>query len=312
MKHFVQILLFLIIFIPAQHIEARGKTQSTGLIPATPPVKVHTQNRSVNYHGFGYLNFNVSLPVYATPEFTLGSDEDARWKIGNVEHKSQGLVYVNDGKLRRNKSVENSWIVGKIDSKIKENTFTRDGVLFRVDYSRSGYYFGKRDTTAKRLVNTDFATLDYAYSFMYAAFYLSGNTRIESASAGKGNYISDWDESTTGFIFRPMITLQPTFHLGSHVNFIPFIGASTFMNANYSSWEVNQWEDELYGPDCFDGCGDADLFFDIIPVETYFGFDIEFKLSDDSVLSLASFFSNRNTTDTKSMSEVYVVYTLRL
>ncbi|MDH5518276.1 MAG: hypothetical protein OEY36_10755 [Gammaproteobacteria bacterium] len=297
--------LFLMAFMPALQVSAKDSASSSGIVPATPPVNVYTSDQDVNYTGFGYLLFNVRLPAEVTPEFTLGTNEDAVWDIGENKFSSNGLVYVHEGKLRKNKSIEKAWIFGTIEGTDANTTFTRDGVTFLKDYQRSGFYLGTRNTSSERLTEYSSFNLDYSFTSMWAAFQLSGRTRIEAIGA---NYISDFDGNSVGMLYRPMITIQPVFSLGDSVKFIPFAGASAFISLDFSNWTVNEWQDELYGADCFDGCPDGDLFLNVIPFETFMGFDIEFKLSKGRI-SLSSFFSSGVVTNTESMYEVYVVYT---
>ncbi|MDH5259154.1 MAG: hypothetical protein OEX07_14165, partial [Gammaproteobacteria bacterium] len=57
-----------------------------------------------------------------------------------------------------------------------------------------------------------------------------------------------------------------------------------------------------------DGCPDGDIFLNFIPVETFVGFDLEFYFGKTDSISLSAFFSAGVSTDTDSMSEVYIVY----
>ena len=286
---------------------AKDSKSNNGIIPATPPVNVYTSDTDINYTGYGYLQFNVELPGFVTPEFTLGTNEDAEWDIGNNKFSSSGLVYVHEGKLRRNKSIEKAWIAGVIEGHSVNNSFIRDGVNFSKNYERSGSYFGSRNTTSQRLAEFSSFNLDYSFTSMWALFQLSGSTRIDAT--GTATYISDFDSSSVGAIYRPILTIQPVISVGDSVKIIPFAGVSAFISLDFSDWTVNQWEDELYGPDCFDGCPDDDLFLNIIPIETFLGFDIEFQLNDMGRISLSSFFSTGVVTNTESMYEVYVIYT---
>jgi hypothetical protein len=289
---------------------AKGSDRNKGIIPAAPPVNVFTSDTNIDYTGYGYLQFDVTLPGSVTPEFTLGSNEDASWDTGDNRFSSKGLVYVHEGKLRKTKSVEKAWIAGLIEGKADSNSFVRNGVRFINKYERSGFYVGSRNTVSKQLSHTSLYVLDYSFTSMWAAFTLSGNTRIASSS-GSGTYISDFDGSSYGFLYRPVVTIQPVFTLSNSIKFIPFVGASSFLSLDYSYWELNEWEDALYGTDCFDGCPDDDLFFNFIPIETFAGFDVEFYFGKTDSISLSAFFSAGITTDTDSMSEIYIIYSRR-
>ncbi|MDH5692204.1 MAG: hypothetical protein OEZ47_03785 [Gammaproteobacteria bacterium] len=278
-----------------------------GIIPATPPVNVHTSAIESDYKGYGLMQFSIELPHKSTPEFTLGGDEDAEYEIGTSKYTAIGLVYVNEGKRRKFESSETAWLAGTLNSKLTNDTFTYSGVTFDVKSESSGLIAGKRSTTAKRLSNSNSLSIDYAYTSLWAFYNMSSSTRF--TSRGTQTYIDDYDESQFGVAWRPMITIQPKISLGSMIDFIPFAGAASFLSLTYSSWEVNQWEDQNYGPDCFDGCPDFGLFPGIIPVETFVGFDLEIHFTPTSTLSLSSFLSAGITTETQNMSEVYIVYT---
>ena len=89
---------------------------------------------------------------------------------------------------------------------------------------------------------------------------------------------------------------------------IPFVGVSTFISLDHSSWNVQQWEDALYGEDCFDGCPDSGITTNFVPFEGFFGFDIELQLTKKDRFAFSSLFDAETVTDTKSVSEVYVIY----
>ncbi len=287
---------------------------TSGLIPATPPVNVYTSSIDVDYSGVGYLKFDVLLPGKLTPEFTLGNDEDARWTTEDNKFTSNGLVYVYEGRLRKKASIEKAWIGGTIKGTQDNNSFSRDGVTFNNHYERTGLYFGNRHTTTKRLTQTGSYVVDYSITQMWATFQMSGNTRIDSQSIPNesNRYISDFDVDSYGIVYRPMVTIQPVFTLNDAVKIIPFVGASSFVSVELSFWENSEWEDVLYGQDCFDGCADSDFFLNLIPLELFAGFDVEFLVSQSDRLSLSSFFSAGGGTDTDSTSEIYVVYTRQL
>jgi len=283
---------------------AKGKDKNGGFVPATPPVNVYTGVEQ-RYTGFGLVNFNVTLPLKGYPEFTLGGDEDAQYTWGDVEYRSKGVIYVDKGELGNLESSESAWVFGKLDGVLLDDYFTKAGVRFTLSHSQSGFFVGTRNTTAKRLTTIGSSVVDYAYTSFWAFYNLNANSRFVADS---GPYIDDYDTHSFGLAWRPMVTLQPTFKITSSFIVIPFIGAAAFLNLDISSWTVNQWEDRLYGPDCFDGCSDSDINANIIPLETFAGFDIEYVLSDKSKISLASFFSAGVNTDTASMSETYILY----
>lgn len=302
--------IILLCLISCPIIYAKGSGKNSGIIPATPPVNVHTNSFDSDYKGYGYLNFNVTLPGKATPEFTLGplaSDEDATYNTGDNRFISHGLVYITDGKLRKDQSTEEAWIGGIINAEQIDKSFVEFGTQFNSLYERSGFYVGKRNTSATRIKQVEAFELDYSFVSMYAAFFLSGNTRMEAQ--GSETYISDFDGNSTGVMYRPMLTLQPVIRFSDYFTFIPFAGLSAFISLDYSSWELNEWEDELYGKDCFDGCPDGDLFLNLVPLETFFGFDIEIHYNKVNTISLSSFFSTGLGINTGQMSEIYLVYT---
>ena len=307
----VRLVLFLIATIGyCEVIHAKGGSKRTGLVPATPPVNVHTTPTSTEYQGFGYLNFNVTLPTKATPEFTVGplaEDEDATYDTGDVRYSSHGLVYVSEGRLRSNESTEVAWLLGIINTKQIDTEFVKFNTVFDSMYDRSGFYAGKRITKSKRIEQVDFFDMDYSFVSMYATYFLSGNSKIEAR--GVDTYVSDFDGNSYGVMYRPMLTLQPVFRFSNYVTFIPFAGLSAFISLDYSDWELNEWEDKLYGVDCLDGCPDSDIFFNVIPLETYFGFDIELHFGNENTLSLSSFFSSGLGINSGNMSEIYLVYT---
>ena len=311
-RHFFTVLCLMLF--AGRSLMAASLTGNAGIIPATPPVNVYTSSKGVDYTGVGYLNFDVLLPGKLTPEFTLGNDEDARWTTGDNKFSSNGLVYVYEGKLRKNKSIEKAWVGGLIKGEEDNATFTRDGVLFNNHYERSGLYFGNRSTTSKRLTQSGNYIVDYSITQMWALFQMSGNTRIDSESINNesNRYISDFDVDSYGAVYRPMITVQPVFTINDSLKFIPFVGASAFVSMELSFWENSEWEDVLYGQDCFDGCPDNDFFLNLIPVELFVGFDVEFMVNRSDRISLSSFFTAGGGTDTDSTSELYVIYTRQL
>ncbi len=300
--------------LPCSSLMAASLAGNAGIIPATPPVNVYTSSVDVDYTGVGYLKFDVLLPGKLTPEFTLGNDEDARWTTGDNKFTSNGLVYVYEGKLRKKESTEKAWVGGLIEGEEDNASFTRDGVTFNNHYDRSGFYFGNRRTVSKRLTRGDSYVVDYSITQMWALFQMSGNTRIDSETINNesNRYISDFDVDSYGAVYRPMVTVQPVFTINDAVKFIPFVGASAFVSMELSFWENSEWEDVLYGQDCFDGCPDNDFFLNLIPLEIFMGFDVEFMVSGSDRLSLSSFFTAGGGTDTDSTSEVYVVYTRQL
>jgi len=291
---------------------SKGSSKNKGIIPAAPPVNVITSDVDVDYTGFGYLAFNVILPESITPEFTLG-DEDATWEIGDNEFASKGLVYVHEGKLRQNYSLERAWIAGFVDGESKTDQFVRDGVSFSRKYDRTGGYIGSRNTLSKRLQKNAAFTLDYSFTSMWAFFQLSGQSRVASLTGTPSGtqYVSDFDGNTLGLMYRPVLTIQPVFSIGNALKFIPFAGASAFISVDYSSWELNEWEDVNYGKDCFDGCPDGGFFGNLIPFEAFYGFDVEILIAKTHSISLSTFFAAGLGTDTDSMSEIYIVYSKR-
>ncbi len=309
------VLLSVILSFTPVGLHAKGNTKSEGIIPATPPVNVHTQAVSRRYVGLGYLNFSVKLPISATPGFTLGPDEDATFKVGEAKFDANGLALVGDGLLDREMSHERAWIGGALNASMTNDTFTREGVLFNIDYERSGFFFSRRSAYAWRIGGGgERFVLDIGFSHMWSLYNFSGNSRLESEtiSGESWKYISDFDETTTGFAYRPVLTLQPLIRLGNRVSLIPFVGASAFASLSYSYWEVNEWEDVLYGPDCFDGCPDSQFDADMIPIETIAGFDVEWQVTKKGRLSLSSFFSADAVQADSAVSEVYVIYTVEL
>ncbi|MDH4274498.1 MAG: hypothetical protein OEW08_05630 [Gammaproteobacteria bacterium] len=301
------------IVIPLMNANARETGEGTGILPATPPINIHTGIGSAHYVGYGALKFDVILPQYAKPGFTLGKDEDSRFKIGEVDFTAEGLVYVNDGNIAPQESSEGAWMLGTLTGAMKTRGFTRYGVGFNTRYSRSGFVLGKRNTFARRILASNGFILDYGFSSLFGLYHISGNTRMESvpATGQLYRYISDFNEDSTGIAYRPMLTLQPTFHLGRWLTMVPFAGVTAFVSADYSSWKVNYWEDVLYGRDCLDGCPDDGFFTHFIPFETFAGFDIELHVSATDTLALSSFFAAANPTNTTNMSEIYLVYTRR-
>lgn len=286
---------------------AKDKTDSAGIIPATPPVNVHTRDVETSYSGFGYLNFNVALTTTAKPAFTLNRDEDAEYELGEVEYRSHGIVYVDKGHLGNLEASEHAWIAGIIDGNLKDDYFYKFGARFNAKVERSGIFVGTRNTTAKRLGGTSGIAVDYAFTSMWAFYNLSGNTRFESVG-GLETYRDDFDENSLGIVYRPMLTIQPRINIGDKFTFIPFAGITAFLNLDYSSWEVNDWYDQNYGRDCIDGCADDGFFTHIIPLESFLGFDLEYQMGPGESISLSAFFAVGSVSDTESMSELYIVY----
>jgi len=285
---------------------ARGK-YGGGFVPATPPVNVYTgSDRS--YTGYGVLNFNVVLPLKGYPEFTLGGNEDAEYTWGDVEYRSNGIIYVDKAHLGNLESTESAWVFGKLDGVLLDNSFDKAGAHFILKHEQSGVFIGARNTTARRLTTWGESVVDYAYTSFWAFYNLNSHSRFATDATSSGTYIDDYDAHSFGVAWRPMVTLQPTFKLSSQFKVIPFIGAAAFVSAGLSSWTVNEWYDQLYGKDCLDGCPNSDFDFNLIPLESFAGFDLEYIFSDNSSLSLASFFSAGVNTDTSSMSETYLLY----
>lgn len=305
--------IFLILLLMATaFVHAKSGKESGGIIPSAPPVNLHTSATERHYKGYGYLNFSVVLPQKATPEFTLGSDEDAEYDIGDTKFSAHGVVYADNGSIKLERSEEHAWIGGVLSGDIESHRFSRDGQNFSVNHDRNGLFLATRNAVSKRLFTKDRLTLDYNFTSMWSVFYFSGDTRIDSGpvSGQSGRYISDFSETTTGVAYRPMLTLQPTYKYNSTWSIVPFIGATAFLSASYNYWYVNEWEDVLYGKDCFDGCEDSKISFGIIPLEIFVGFDVEWNINKTDTLSLSSFFSAASSTDTESMSELYILYSM--
>ncbi len=305
-KIFFTILIYIIFF---NYAFPKSGSQSTGIIPSAPPVNLHTSLIERKYKGYGYLNFSVVLPVTATPEFSLGSDEGAEYELGNVNYVANGFVYVDKGFINSEKSTEEAWIFGVLTGAIEEGTFIHEGQTFSISHDRSGFFGSKRYSFSKRIDQKESFNVDYNFTSMFSVFFMSGNTRMDSGPVNFGNsYISDYDEQTYGFAYRPTITLQPTFEITDSWSFIPFIGASAFISASFNTWYVNEWEDYLYGTDCQYGCPDSNLTFGFIPIELMIGFDIEWDVNETDTISLSSFFSPALASETESMSEIYILY----
>ena len=308
----IKILVVLVGLVISSAVHAKGAGEGGGsFIPATPPVNVHTSAIPRDYSGWGYMDFDVKIPEYMWPEFTLGGDEDARYELGDAQYYTKSIAFVDEGKLRRNKSEESAWLFGTLDAEMADNSFTFSGTTFYTDMSKSGYVFGRRHTSAKRLHHTDGLILDYSFTSLYAMYWLTGDKRIVSSG---GNYLDDISLSAFGVAYRPMLVLQPRINVTSWMNVIPFIGASAFVFTGPSWWEVNQWTDQAYGDWCGNtgndsGCEGMDWDFGFIPFESFWGFDIEFDLGESGTLSVSSLVSSGISTDTASMSEVYVLYT---
>jgi len=306
MKRIFIALLLLSITMTIAH--AQNEQANRGLIPATPPVNVNTSAVESSYKGYGYLKFSVTLPVTTTPEFTLGNDESAPYIIGNMAYTAHNFVFVNQGKRSPDKSTETAWLGGILNGNLVNSTFSKFSTTFNVTSEKSGYVFGKRQTFAKRLNKSESIKIDYALTQMYIGYLFSGTTAYYSQ--GPDTYISDFDVSSYGIVYRPLITVQPRFNLGKSISVIPFVGAAAFVNIGLSSWELNRWEDKLYGADCFDGCPDTGSDFAFIPFEAFYGFDVEFHINQTTRLSLSSLFSAGGSTDTERTSEYYLVYSI--
>jgi hypothetical protein len=308
-RRFLVTLLLLVFSTP---LYAKGGGESGGsFIPATPPVNVHTSVVKQNYTGWGYMNFDVKLPEQMWPEFTLGGDEDAKYELGDAQYYTQSIAYIDEGRRGLHESEETAWLLGTLKAEMADDSFTFSGTKFNTTLSKSGYVFGRRTTSAKRLYSTDRIILDYSFTSLYAGYWLTGDKRIESSD---GAYLDDISLSAFGVAYRPMLVLQPRIMVTSWMDVVPFVGASAFIFTGPSWWEVNEWKDQVYADWCGNtgndsGCDGMDWDFGIIPLETFWGFDVELDVSDNGTLSISSLFSASIATDTASMSEVYVVYT---
>lgn len=298
-----QILMFVLLLLVSQQILA-GELY----VPSTPPVHVYT-GVDEKYTGYGVLDFKVVLPLEDTPEFTLGGDEDATYHFSDIQYDIKGVVYVDKAHLGNLESDESAWIIGKIDSQLLNDVFVKQGVRFNLRSSQNGVFIGSRDTSAKRLTRIGSTVVDYAYTSLWMYVGLHESHRYEASAANGGPYVDDSATNSYGVAWRPTVTLQATMKLTSNARFIPFVGATSFIALGYSTWETSYWEDKNYGAECqTETCYNSDFFYRFIPMETFAGFDFEYRLSNSSKLSLASFFSAGTSTDTDSMSETYVLY----
>ena len=309
-KYLVHCLL-LFLFVNS-YVYSREQESGNGFIPVTPPIALYTGHENLNYWEAGYLRFNLLSPLNATPKFTLGNDEDATFHVGDVEYATKNIIFTFSGNIGQEKSSEKALLAGTLSAKMKNSTFTRLETDFNIETDQEGYVLGGRLSNASRLYKSNLLTLDWALSTIIAYYHFSGRTRFssETISGETWQYISDYDIESSGLALRPMLILQPQFHFHRNLTVVPFAGFSMFMNVASVSTEVNEWEDVLYGPDCFDGCPKTRFNAGSSDLESFFGFDVKLHFDNHTIL-LSSFVTS--TTDkifnADTMSEIYVTYT---
>jgi hypothetical protein len=277
-----------------------------GLLPTAPPVNVHTGSEQ-SYWGLGYLRFGVAVPYIAEPEFSL--DEHDRFSIGDAVYDANGLGLAW-GDLGAERSFEHGLIVGNLDGSLDNDRFQYHGVDFWSAGEYSGGFAAYRRASARRLGGADGgAFMDMGFTQLFGAYRMHGGTRLESEVVDGWRYIDDYDSTVTGLCWRPVLTLQPALPVGQRLLLIPFVGASAFVYAAASSFYVNQWDDVLYGPDCYDGCPGSTVTADL-QLDGFGGFDIDITLTAQDRVALSSLLrpSGDSEADTGPVSEIFLVY----
>lgn len=297
--------------VPGQASADGEEGRRRGLLPTAAPVNIYT-GETRSYWGVGYLQFSVTLPYTVTPEFTLGDDPDASFSIGDAQYDASGVA-VAWGALQHSRSRERALIVGHIEGAMTSDQFTHEGVDFGTRFERAGFFVAGRSSTARRLTGSERVCLDWGLTSLLGLYRFSGNTRMASEPViddgdFSGYYISDYALTSTGLAFRPVLTLQPALHLTQRVTVIPFAGASPFFALNFGRWEMNEWEDVLYGQDCMDrSCDDSDVTLDAL-LEGFAGFDVELAITGRDRIAASSLVKVEDASDDRRISEFFVIY----
>lgn len=276
----------------------------SGLLPTAPPVHVHT-GPDASYWGIGVLRLGVSLPYVAEPEFSL-TEGGADFAVGDAVYTATG-VGVALGELTERRSIEYAVLGGPLGGELATDSFAYSGWDFAASSERKGGFGAFRIATARRVAGRDHWVLDVGFTQLVGLYALGGDTRVESEPDDYGNrYLSEWHESTVGLAWRPVVTLQPTISAGP-ISVIPFVGLSAFVDVSSSRWEVREWQDVLYGPDCADGCRDGNVNGHLLG-DYFGGFDVDLRFTRSDRVALSSLFRPPSPAQDSPVSELYVVY----
>lgn len=237
-------------------------------LPSSVPVDVFELGE--NQRGIGYIGFTVTLEL---------EDDFFDDRIGEVDFESDGLIYTTPGSGSLGllgDMFELSYTAGRVESVLKERTFVDRGLTYNNTYDKDGFYVGIRPSYSRDLTDGDGFKLKSSTT-LHAFFYsLSGSFSVDN-----GTNAYRYDEDNYGLAFKPTTIIQGTFYPSPNLGLTLYGGLSTFVAVDWVFYDDGAFDE------------DDELDFLASGINVVFGYDISYRLGNQSVFNLASIVSQR-------------------
>jgi len=271
----------LTVFILAGALSASDNQIQT---PSSVPIEVFKMKE--NQIGIGYIQFGIDLEL---------EDEYYDDKIGDARFKSKGAIVTlptDGGNYLIGDIFELSFTAGSLDGELDDNIFTDDGKTYNNTYDKDGFYIGIKPSFNIDIYTGDSFSIKNSTTLHLFAYNIDGEFSVDD---GARTY--KYDETNYGLALKPTTVIQATYYPIHSLGLTIFGGASYFVAVDYVEFD---------GTDV-DGFEDEDTETSIVSsdVEPIFGYDLSYRFSNDSVVSLSSILSKQ---DDDTSTEVVLRY----